>query len=156
YQRAAAVAQRIYANDDAISLLSRSLELLKLLPAGSKRNKQELSLQLALAPLYRMTRGWTAPELERVLDRALILCDTVGNDTQRAETLYGFQSVYLVQARLEKVHVVYDELHTLYERTPGKAPLLSDMMSAGALLHLGGFTDANARFAEIIATHDPD
>src|SRR6266566_731200 len=38
YQRAAAVAQRVYANEDAISLLSRSLELLELLPAGSKRD----------------------------------------------------------------------------------------------------------------------
>ena len=156
YQRAAAVAQRIYANDSAISLLSRSLELLELLPVGSKRDKQELSLLLALAPLYRVTRGWAAPELEHVLDRALALCGTVGNDTQRAETLYGLQSVYVVQARLDKVHVVYDELHTLYERTPGTAPLFSDMMAAGALLHLGGFTDANAQFAEIIAAHDPD
>src|SRR5207249_5585907 len=36
YQRAAAVAQGMYANEDAISLLSRSLELLALLSAGSK------------------------------------------------------------------------------------------------------------------------
>ena len=43
YRRAAAVAQRVYANEDAIGLLSRSLELLELLPAGSKRDKQELS-----------------------------------------------------------------------------------------------------------------
>src|SRR5713101_832461 len=41
YQRAAAVAQRVYANKDAISLLLRSLELLELLPAGSKHDKQE-------------------------------------------------------------------------------------------------------------------
>ena len=101
YQRAAAVAQCMYANEDAIGLLSRSLELLELLAAGSKRDKQELSLQLALAPLYRVTKGWTAPELERVLDRALALCDTVGDDARRAETLYGLQSVYVVQARLE-------------------------------------------------------
>src|SRR5438034_9240108 len=46
YQRAAAVAQRVYANEDAISLLSRNLELLELLPAGSKRDKQELGRQL--------------------------------------------------------------------------------------------------------------
>jgi predicted ATPase len=156
YQRAATVAQRVYANEDAMSLLSRSLELLELLPAGSKRDKQELSLQLTLAPLYRVTRGWAALELERVLERALALCDTVGDDTQRAETLYGLQSVYVVQARLEKVHVVSDELHTLYKRSSGTAPLFSDMMSAGVLLHLGRITDANTRFAEIIVAHAPD
>ncbi|MFL5658687.1 MAG: ATP-binding protein [Ktedonobacteraceae bacterium] len=157
YQRAAAVAQGVYANEDAISLLSRSLESLELLPAGSKRDKQELTLQLALAPLYRVTKGWTAPELERVLDRALALCDTVGNDAQRAQTLYGLQSVYVVQARLERVQMVSDELHTLYQRSLGTVPPPSaGMMLAGARLHLGRITDANAQFAEIISAHDPD
>src|SRR6266852_921927 len=157
YQRAAAVAQRVYANEDAISLLSRSLELLALLPAGSKRDKQELSLQLALAPLYRVTKGWAALELERVLDRALALCDTVGDDAQRAQTLFGLQSLYVVQAKLERVHMISDELQTLYQRSLGTVPPpFAGLMLAGARLHLGRITEANAQFAEIITAHDPD
>ena len=156
YRRAAAEAQRVYANEDAISLLSRSLELLKLLSAGTKRDKQELSLQLALAPPYRVTKGWATPELERVLDRALALCDTVGDDTQRAQTLYGLQSVYVVQAKLEKVQVVSDELHTLYQRSLGTtSPPFAGMMLAGARLHLGRITEANAQFTEMIAAYNP-
>src|SRR5205807_8800296 len=126
------------------------------MPAGAKRDKQELSLQLALAALYRVTKGWATPKLERVLDRALALCDTVGDDTQRAQTLYGLQSVYVVQAKLERVQMVSDELHTLYQRSLGTAPPFAGMMLAGARLHLGRITDANAQFAEIIAAHDPD
>ncbi len=156
YQRAAAVAQCLYANEDAISLLSRSLELLDLLPADAKRDKQELGLQLALAPLYRMTKGWAAPELERKLDRALALCDTVGDDIQRAETLYGIQSMYVVQARLERVQIVSDELFTLYQLSFGAVPPFADLMLSGARLHLGRIAEANAQFAEIIAAHDPD
>ncbi len=157
YQRAAAVARRVYANEDAISLLSRSLELLELLPAGANRDKQELSLQLALAPIYRVTKGWATPELERVLDRALALCDTVGDDAQRAQTLYGLQSVYVVQARLERVQMVSDELYTLYQRSLGSAPPpVADMMLVGARLHLGRITEANAQFAEMIAAYNPD
>src|SRR5260370_37819058 len=157
YQRAAAVARGVYANEDAISLLSRSLELLELLPAGSKHDKQELSLQLALAPIYRVIKGWTAPELERVLNRALALCDTVGDDTQRARTLYGLQSVYVVQAKLEKVQLVSDDLHTLHQRSLGRAPPpISDMMLAGARLHLGRIIEANAQFVEMIAAYNPD
>ncbi len=157
YQRAAAVAQRVYANEDAISLLSHNLELLELLPAGAKRDKQELSLQLALAPLYRVTKGWATPELERVLDRALALCDTVGDDAQRSETLYGLQSVYVVQAKFEKVQVVSDEMQTLYQLSPDTGPSpYASMMLAGVRLHQGRITDANAQFAEIIAAHDPD
>jgi tetratricopeptide (TPR) repeat protein len=147
----------VYANEDAINLLSRSLELLELLPAGTKRGKLELSLQLALAPLYRVTKGWATPELECVLDRALALCDTVGDDTQRAETLYGLQSVYVVQAKFGRVQMVSDELQTLYQRSLGtKPPPFSGVMLAGARLHLGKIVEANAQFAEIIATHDPN
>ncbi len=153
YQRAAVVAQRVYANEDAISLLSRALELLELLPSGLKRDKQELSLQLALAPLYRVTKGWTAPELERVLDRALALCDTVGDDTQRAQTLYGLQSLYIVQAQFEDVHIVSDELQTLYHLTVSP---LTNIILAGTHLHLGRIADANAQFTEGIAALDPD
>jgi DNA-binding SARP family transcriptional activator/predicted ATPase len=157
YQRAVAVAQRVYANEDAISLLSRSLKLLVFLPAGMKRDRQELSLQLALAPLYRVTRGWAAPELERVLNRALALCDTVGNDEQRAQTLYGLQSIYVVQARLERVHMISDELHILYQRSSGTTPPpFAGVMLAGARLHLGRIVEANAQFTEIIAAYDPD
>jgi DNA-binding SARP family transcriptional activator/predicted ATPase len=156
YQRAAAVAQRVYANEEAISLLERCLELLDLLAAGSKRNKQELNLQLALAPLYRVTKGWATPELERVLDRALALCDMVGDDAQRVETLYGLQSVYVVQARLERMQMVSDELHTQYQHSHGTAPLFAGMMLAGARLQIGKITDANVQFAEVIAVHDPE
>ena len=157
YQRAAAIAQCLYANEDAISLLLRSLALFEQLPASTKRDKQELDLQLALAPLYRVTKGWTAPELERVLDRALALCDTVGDDIQRAQTLYGLQSLYVVQARLGLVQMVSDELQTLYQRSLGtEPPPFASMMLAGARLHLGRIIEANTQFAHIIAAHDPD
>ncbi len=103
-----------------------------------------------------MTKGWAAPENEHTLDRALALCDTVGDDAQRAQTLYGLQSVYVVQAKLERVQILTDELYTLYQRSLGTAPPFAGMMLAGARLHLGRITEANTQFAEIIAAHDPD
>ncbi len=156
YRRAATVAQHLYANEDAISLLSHSLKLLDFLPTGATRDKQELGLQLVLAALYRMTKGWAAPELEQVLNNAIALCDMVGDDDEREQTLYGLQAVYVVQAKLDRVQSVSDELHTLYQRSSGNMPLLASMMWAGARLHLGRIAEANAQFAEIIATDDPD
>jgi DNA-binding SARP family transcriptional activator/predicted ATPase len=156
YRRAAAVAQRVYANEDAIRLLSRSLELLELLPAGAKRDKQELGLQLALVPLYVVTKGWAAPEVEHVLERALALCDTVGDDAQRVQTLFGLQAAYLVQARFERVQIISNEVDTLYQRSFDTVPSpFAGAPLTGARLHLGRIAEANARFAEIIAAHDP-
>jgi DNA-binding SARP family transcriptional activator/predicted ATPase len=156
YQRAAMVAQRVYANEDAIALLSRGLALLERLPAGARRDAQELKIQLMLAPLYRMTKGWTSPEVERVLDRAMELCDRVGDDAQRAQVFYGLLSLYVVQARLEKVQLTSDELHRLYQRTHGiTPPLEAEMMLAGSRLHLGRIGEASERFEHMLAADDP-
>ena len=96
YARAAVVAQGVYAHDEAIALVGRGLSLLRELPASARRDGSELELQLVLAPSYRVTMGWAAPELGAVLDRALALCDRVGTGAQRAQILYGMQSLYIV------------------------------------------------------------
>ena len=155
YERAAAVAQRVYANEDAIELLLRALALLDRLPGGMKRDKQELILLLKLGPIYRVTRGWTAPELERLVDRTLVLCDTVGDDIQRMNALYGQESLLVVQARLERVLSVADELQALYQRAQGAAPPLSRMMLVGARMQLGHLREAEEAFTQIIQAPSP-
>jgi predicted ATPase len=155
YERAAAVAQRVYANEDAIELLLRALALLDQLPGGMKRDKQELILLLKLGAIYRVTRGWTAPELERLVDRTLVLCDTVGDDTQRMNALYGQESLLVVQARLERVLSVADDLQALYQRAQGSAPPLSRMMLVGARMQLGHLREAEEAFTQIIQAPSP-
>ena len=154
-QRAAAVAAGVYANADAIALLRRGLSLLQQLPPDAKRDAQELAMQLALSPLYRITLGWTAPEVEQGLSRSLVLCDKVGNAAQRAQTLYGLQSLYVVQARLEKVHYTYDEMRQLFMQTQGSTPPFAGLMYTGAQLHMGRLVEASETFEKIVATRDP-
>ena len=156
YQDAARVAARRYANEEAINLLSRGLALLELLPEGPGREREELRLLLALAPLYRVTKGWAAPELQRVLERALALCDTVGDDAQRAHALYGLESLYVVRARLEKAQFISEELHALCKRSPEVTPPFVGVMWAGTQLHLGRFSEANEQFAQVIEVLDSD
>ena len=156
YERAAGVAQRTYANEDAIDLFRRALGLLARQPANLPRDTRELRIQLALARLYRMTKGWTSPEVEETLDRAVALCDTVGDDAQRAQALYGLQSLFVVQSRLGEVELVSQELQRLYARMDGSLPPLeSDTMLTGARLHLGRITEASELFARALALNDP-
>lgn len=154
YQRAALVAQRLVAYEDAIRLLEHCLALLEQTPSGAMRDRHELGILLALAPMYRITRGWTAPELERVVNRALTLCDTVGDTAQRAEALYGLESMLVVQGQLERVQLVNEELHALYETVEGQVPPFADMMLVGSRLHLGHVSEANTAFEHILSTHD--
>ncbi|HEU0025982.1 MAG TPA: BTAD domain-containing putative transcriptional regulator [Ktedonobacterales bacterium] len=156
YERAASIAQRIYANDDAIAIVNRTLSLLRTLPAGAKRDAQELSLLLSLSSLYRITKGWTAPELERALDRALTLCDIVGDDAQRAKVLFNFQSLLVVQAKLDRVQLVSEELEALHEHTERAIPAFSGLMLAGARFHLGRLREADAAFAAMTGQPQDD
>ena len=140
------VAQRIYANEDAIDLLRRALALLERQPADRSRETRELQIQLGAGaalpddPRLDLAGGGAQPGPRGGL------CDTVGDDAQRARALYGMQSLYLVQARLEKVELVSEELHQLYQRTQqSPPPLESEMMLTGARLHLGRITEASER-----------
>jgi tetratricopeptide (TPR) repeat protein len=123
---------------------------------GAWRDGWELDLQLVLAPSYRVTLGWAAPELADVLDRALALCDRVGTGAQRAQILFGMQSRYIVAGRLEKSALVTDEMVRLYRETLRSEPPRSAFaMSAGARLQMGSFQDASDDIDSLVRESEP-
>jgi predicted ATPase/DNA-binding SARP family transcriptional activator len=154
YRRASIVAANVYANDDAINLLSRGLALLARLTPSVHRDEQELSFQLALSPLYRITKGWASAEVEQTLNRARFLSDPIGNVTQRIQILFGLQALYVVQAHLEKVQSTYDEMRELLMQTQGRLPGYAGLHCAGAKLHMGYFREARQQFEETVAVRD--
>jgi DNA-binding SARP family transcriptional activator/predicted ATPase len=143
YQRSAVVAQGVYAHDDAMALVARGLSLLRQMGESAQRDRRELELQLVLAPSCRVTMGWAAPELGAVLDRAQALCDRVGTPAQRAEVLYGMQSLFIVAGRLDKSALITDEMVRVFQESQGSAPPRSAFaMMAGARLQMGRFQEA--------------
>jgi tetratricopeptide (TPR) repeat protein len=154
YQRASELAANVYANEDAIDLLTRALTLLTQLPPGAKRDAQELRLQLALSSLYTITKGWTSSEVECCLDRAHSLSDQVGDPEQRAQTLFGLQILYVVQARLQKVQDIHPEMHKLFVLTQGSVPPNASLMYASARFHMGHVLEASEQFESILAVRD--
>ncbi len=155
YQRAGAVAASVYANDNAIALLRRGLTLLAQLPPGDKRDRGELALQLALAPLYRIAKGWTSPEVEEAINRSMILCEKIGDVSQRIQALFGLQTLYVVQARHEKVERAYAQVQKLYLQTYNTPPPPFAAISyAGTKLHMGELMEAREQFEKIVAVRD--
>ncbi len=156
YKRAARVSASVYANQDAIALTTHALSLLTQLPPGPGRDGQELALQLLLAPLYRITKGWASPEEERVMNRAVLLSTKVGDVSQREQALYGLQSVQVVAAQLEKVEHTYAEMYRLFMQTQGEPPPpFAALMYAGAALHMGRLVEACEQFERIVSVRDP-
>lgn len=122
YQRAGVLAASVFANQDALYLLTRGLELLAQLPPGPKRDAQELDLQLTLSAIYTITRGWASPEVERVLNRAGVLTDRVGDLALRADILSRLASVYHVRPELAKAVEIQTEMETLFVQIQGSVP----------------------------------
>src|SRR5262245_21072758 len=78
YERAAGMAQRVYANEEAISLLNRALALLQRLPPSPERDARELALQTALGASLVATRIYAHPEVVEVYSHAQVLCQRLG------------------------------------------------------------------------------
>ncbi len=78
YARSAEVEQRVHANQRAIELFSKALELVNAEPATPERDRRELALRTGLeAPLVAI-KGYGAKEVEEVYVRALELCERLG------------------------------------------------------------------------------
>ncbi len=154
YSRAAVVAQGVYAHDEAVALAGRGLSLLGKLPASARRDGWELELQLVLVPSYRVTMGIQSWAM--LLDRALALCDRVGTPAQRAKILYGMQSRYTVEGRLEKSALITDELVRLFRETQGSEPPRSAFaMLAGVRVQMGRFQEACDDIDGLVREADP-
>lgn len=97
YERAAEVANRIYAYEEAIGHLNQALALLGTLPESADRDRRELALQIALGPPLRGSRGWAAPEIGEMAARAWTLGERVGTQPQRLRVMWELVSFRVVR-----------------------------------------------------------
>lgn len=72
-ERAAAVAERLSAVEEAIRCFTYALALLDKLPPGRTRDAHELALRSSLSVALNSGRGYAAPEVEQNLDRVIAL-----------------------------------------------------------------------------------
>jgi DNA-binding SARP family transcriptional activator/tetratricopeptide (TPR) repeat protein len=94
YARAAELASRVFAHAEAIRLYRRALSVLAGLPEGVERDSRELAMLQALAAPMNARYGYSSPELQRVLERAIELSESLG----RAETtLTGLVALFATQ-----------------------------------------------------------
>jgi len=75
-------ASRRSAHVEAVSHLSRGLDLLATLPDRPERVQQELRLQMALGTSLLATKGFASPELGKAYTRARELCRQLGETPQ--------------------------------------------------------------------------
>jgi class 3 adenylate cyclase/predicted ATPase len=156
WQKAGQRAAQRSANLEAMSHLTKGLELLKTLPDTSERAQQELTLQIALGAPLIATKGNGAPEVEKTYARALELCRRVGETPQLFPVLFGLRGFYGSRAEYKTARELGEQCLTLAQSVQDPTLLLLAHLGLGAILFfLGEFTLAREHLEQGIALYDP-
>lgn len=105
-ERAAAVATRVSANEEAIRCLTHALSLLEGLPAGRTRTERELALRSSLSVALSSARGYAAPEVEKNLDRVFALLPSRDGGQVPVRWLWAAFTLRFVLGDLKSTHDV--------------------------------------------------
>jgi len=133
------------AHTDALAYFTRALELLGKLAPGTARDREELSLRLALGPALQATRGYATPEVEQNYARARQLADEVGGPVQQFQALWGIWLVASHRASAGAALELGRELLALAERLDDPALLLEGHHALWPVLVWHGSADAARR-----------
>jgi len=149
-EQAAEHALRCFAYSEAVALLRRARELLRDLPELPQRARRELALHLALMTPLTAISGYTTPELERTLTRAVTLCRELDDQATLVGPLRGLHSIYLHRGEYGKARELADDLLAMAVRA-GSASQLTDAQTLSGITHLfmGRFVAARKELESI-------
>lgn len=116
--RAAEIAQKRFADREAIAYLERALALLEVMPSSAARTQDELFLRLLLAPSLTVTKGHRSDALAVSSARVAELCRDLGDTPGHLFALLTLFSFELMRGRL-------DAATEIGERALALGPLVS-------------------------------
>jgi predicted ATPase len=155
-QQAGQRAQERSAHVEAISHLTKGLELLPTLPNTPTRAQQELTLQIALGAPLQATKGIGAPELESVYRRARELCRQVGETPQLFRVVMGLSAFYYMRSELQTARELAEQCLTLAQGEHSPTRLMRAHSILGqTLFNLGELALAQAHMEQGIALYNP-
>jgi predicted ATPase len=132
------------AHAEAISHFTKAIELVNTLPDTTDRAQTELALHVALGPALMVTKGFAAPEVERVYRRALALCRQEEETPRLFPVLRGLWEFYELRAELHTARELANKLINVAERVQDQALLLVANDALGdTSLWLGEFDRAS-------------
>jgi class 3 adenylate cyclase/tetratricopeptide (TPR) repeat protein len=156
WQQAGQKAVQRSANREAVNHFTRGLELLNLLPDAVERVQQELELQVALGSPLVAIEGYATQKVERTYNRALELCQRMGDTPQLFPVLRGLQLFYFVRANHAMARKIGEQLLTLAQRQGDLMLLAGAHLALGQTLSFqGDSTSALAHMKQGVALSDP-
>ena len=156
YARAATVAHRVYANETAIELFSRALELLEAEPPTPQRDERERVLRAALgAPLVAI-EGYGAPAVDDVYLRAWELSRRLGAPPD-PPVLRALALVHITRSELSRTTEFGEQLLELGERQDDPMVRVEgDYVLGVASFWVGELAASRRQLERALAEYDPD
>jgi DNA-binding SARP family transcriptional activator/tetratricopeptide (TPR) repeat protein len=100
YQRAANVAAGMFAHAEAIRLGQEALSIVRKLPAGRDRDRQELAVLESMAAPLNARYGYSSPDLQQALERSIDLAESLGRRDSMLTGLVALWTSRFVQGRI--------------------------------------------------------
>jgi class 3 adenylate cyclase len=143
------------AHMEAISHLTKGLELLKTLPETPQRLQREVDMHIALGASLAATKGYAAPEVEQTYRYARQLCQHLEDPYQLFPVLRGLHMYSLLRAELQTAHTLGKHLLTLAQQSQDSAMLMVAYRALGTtVFHLGEAASAHTHLAQGIVLYD--
>jgi predicted ATPase len=156
FLHAAENAARLFANQEAVVLARRGLDLLGALPDSPERARQELALQIALGSPLMATKGFSAPEVETTYKRAHELCRQVGETPDLFPAMWGLWLFHISRSDIPTARNLGAQLLSLGQRAHDPALLLQAHHALGPThVNMGDWGTARAYLEQSIALYDP-
>jgi serine phosphatase RsbU (regulator of sigma subunit)/predicted ATPase len=144
-----------FAHVEAISHLTKGLKLLEKLEASPERDTRELELLGSLGTAYIASRGYAAPEVGPVFQRASKLCERVGQTPQVFAMMFGNFAFHIVRGHFRICVELADEAMAFAERLNDPGILMEALFLKGVTsLYRGDFAGTRDCCARAIADLD--
>jgi predicted ATPase len=140
---------------EAISHLTRGLEVLSTLPETPERTRRELVLQNTLGQALIATQGYGTADVERVYSRARELSHQVKETTQLFPALYGIWVFHYIRAEFRTAHDLGEDMLRLAQQHDDPVPLMVAQRLVGTTLYyMGVFSEARGHLEQTLTLYD--
>jgi DNA-binding SARP family transcriptional activator len=152
FERAAQVAARVSAHEEAIRCLTLALDFLRYVPAGADRDRQELALRAALSRSLTPARGYAAAGTEENLERIASL-EAADRGSIPVRWLWGLWTMRFVMGDLKTARRLAEQA-LAYAETDESCRCEAHHALAGTLANFGELDAARRHFEIAIDAYD--
>ncbi len=156
HQAGAAALARVAAQE-AISHLSRGLELLEALASTATCDAQELDLRVLLGAAWMMRDGWWAPEVWSAIHPALALAKSLDRREALAGIYYNLYANVCMQGRLEEAGRWAEEaLSTALQTSDRGLRTIAELLATFTSVMSGDWINARVHTENLYRVYVPD